>query len=100
MALGMADLRFVVSLLLTHRKVGTLTGHPGHCKTTLFLGLCVRLALRLAYGPLTPQTECLLVYVVSAEDLQGTRNRILGEAARLGLDADDRKLLDERLRWV
>jgi hypothetical protein len=44
------------------------------------------------------RTGCF--YIVSAEDLQGTRNRVLGEAARLHLDADGRALLDERLRWV
>jgi DNA-binding transcriptional ArsR family regulator len=99
LALGMRDLEFVVAPILTKGQLGTLTGHPGHCKTTFAVGLCVHVALDLPFGPLQPKAGGL-VYIVSAEDLQGTRNRILAEAARLRLSADDRARLDARLRWA
>jgi hypothetical protein len=40
------------------------------------------------------------VCIVSAEDFQGTRNRILAEAVRLRLRGDERERLDARLRWA
>lgn len=99
MALGMPDLEYVAFPCYTKGQVGTVTGHPGHGKTTFKVGMSVALALRRAYGPIEPAADGLF-YIVSAEDFQGTRNRILGEAARLHLDAGDRELLDARLRWV
>jgi hypothetical protein len=99
LALAMDDLEFVASPILTRGQLGTLTGHPGHGKTTFFTGMCVALALRRAFGPIEPEADGLY-YIVSAEDFQGTRNRLLGEAARLRLDDDDRARLDLRLRWV
>ena len=98
LALTMPDLEAVASPIFWKGQLGTVTGHPGHGKTTELVGLCVHLALGRAFGPITPETDGLF-YIVSAEDLQGTRNRVLGEAARLHLDAEGRALLDERLRW-
>jgi hypothetical protein len=98
-ALAMPDLQYVSQPILTKGQHGTLTGHPGHGKTTWMTGLCAAHALELTFGPITPEADGL-VYIVSAEDFQGTRNRILAEAARLRLDPDDRARLDARLRWV
>lgn len=98
-ALEMPDLEYVCKPILTKGQLGTITAHPGHGKTTLFVGLCAAQALQRPFGPIAPEADGL-VYIVSAEDFQGTRNRILAEAARLHLDADERARLDERLRWA
>jgi hypothetical protein len=99
LALAMPDLQFVSKPIFTKGQIGTFTGHPGHCKSTFMDGLCTAHALELPFGPITPEARGL-VYIVSAEDFQGTRNRILAEAARLRLDPADRAKLDATLRWV
>ena len=99
LALRMPDVEYVLLPILTKGQLGTLTGHPGSCKTTLFVGISAALALDRPFGPLSPEADGL-VYIVSAEDFQGTRNRIFAEAVRLRLDGDERIRLDDRLRWV
>lgn len=99
LALRMPDVEYVLLPILTKGQLGTLTGHPGSCKTTLFVGIAAALALDRPFGPLSPEADGL-VYIVSAEDFQGTRNRIFAEAVRLQLDGDERIRLDDRMRWV
>lgn len=99
LALAMDDLEFVASPILTKGQKGSLTAHPGHGKSTFGVGLCVHHALGRVFGPITPEADGLACFV-SVEDLHGTRNKILGEAARLRLNDADRSLLDARLRWV
>lgn len=99
MAAEMPDLEMVVAPLCAKAQLLTLTGHPGHAKTTFATGLLVHFALGRSFGPITPATEGL-VYFVSAEDFQGTRDRILAEAARLRLDPDERQSLNFAMRWM
>jgi len=99
LALAMPDLEFIARPIIIKGQKGTLTAHPGHGKSTFGIGLAVAVALSRQFGPITPETDGL-VYFASAEDFHGSGNKILGEAARLHLDADERADLDGRLRWV
>lgn len=99
LAASVPDPRYTMSPLFLRGKLGTMTAHPGHGKTTVMVGACVALALDRAFGPLAP-VEGGHVYVVSAEDIEGTRNRIYAEAARLRLTPGEREELDRRLRWA
>ncbi|MFO1306611.1 MAG: AAA family ATPase [Burkholderiales bacterium] len=99
MALDMPDLEMIAAPLVAKGQLVTLTGHPGHAKTTFMTGMFAHLAIGRAYGPITLETEGLF-YLVSAEDFQGSRDRILAEAARMRLDADERELLNAGMRWM
>ena len=99
LARSMPPVRYVARPLLVAGQLGTLTGHPGSGKTTLVAGMFAAWATDRAYGPLEVASDGLL-FVVSAEDFDGMRNRIFAEAARLRLTALERVTLDEHLRWV
>lgn len=99
MAATVPDPEFVLAPLFIRGKFGAMTAHPGAGKTTFMVGACAALALDRAFGPLTPESDGL-VYIVSAEDVAGTRNRIFAEAARMRLTSAERDRLDARLRWV
>ncbi len=99
LAAEVSDPEFIVEPVFIRGQFHTLTSHPGHGKTTLLTGILVAKALERAFGPLAPATDHLS-YIVSAEDIQGMRNRLLAEAARLRLSPADRDQLNRRLRWV
>ncbi len=99
LAAEVRDPEFVVAPIFIRGQFVTLTSHPGGGKTTLMTGILAAKALDNAFGPLAPNADHLS-YIVSAEDIQGMRNRLLAEAARLRLSPADRDQLNRRLRWV
>lgn len=99
LANAMPDLEYVASPCLIQGQVITLTGHPGHGKSTTGAGMAFAVALGERLGALLPVLPGR-VYYVSAEDIEGTRRRIFAEAARRRLSADERVRLNHNLRWV
>lgn len=99
LAQSMPPLRYKVRPLFVAGQVGTKTGLPGHGKTTGMTSMLAHFSVGRALGPLALEEPGLL-YIVSAEDFDGTRGRILAEAARMRLDEEDRARMNANLRWV
>lgn len=99
LASEMPDTAYAVPPVLARGQLVACTAHPGHGKSTLFAGICFAGAAGRKLGQLDP-VDGSLWYFVSAEDVQGTRNRLLAEVVRHKLTADECAAIDERLRWV
>jgi hypothetical protein len=99
LANAMDDVEYVVTPVLAQRQVVTLTGNPGHGKSTTISSIAASIALQEPLGAMRPERPGL-AYIVSAEDIDGTRLRIFGEAIRRKLDAEQRARLNRNLRWV
>ncbi len=99
LARDMGDTTYVVRPLFVQGQLVAETARPGHGKSSLSIAVAFAHALRRPLGPLLPGVAGL-VYIVSAEDQIGTRARAYAEAVRHELDEDDRKALDENLRWI
>ena len=95
----MEDIEFILAPVLVQGQLVTLTGHPGHGKSTIGSAMATAIALQEPLGTMRPMRSGL-VYFVSAEDLDGTRKRFIAEAIHRRLNDDARTRLNRNLRWA